>query len=87
MRRNAFRTSTQARQLLQEPHMTSYRSGPTTAPVRRFGGQFAETPMPLINQLAAEYGKAKSDPAFSRSWPISSVTTSAAPARCTSPSA
>ena len=33
--------------------------------VKRFGGQFvAETLMPLINSLAAEYEKAKTDPAF-----------------------
>ncbi len=46
--------------------MTSYRSGPDDRGLfGRFGGQFvAETLMPLINQLAAEYEKAKSDPAF-----------------------
>ena len=46
--------------------MTSFRSGPDARGLfGRFGGQFvAETLMPLINQLAAEYEKAKSDPAF-----------------------
>ncbi len=46
--------------------MTSYRSGPDDRGLfGRFGGQFvAETLMPLINQLAAEYEKAKSNPAF-----------------------
>ena len=46
--------------------MTSYRTGPDNRGLfGRFGGQFvAETLMPLINELAAEYEKAKSDPAF-----------------------
>ena len=46
--------------------MTSFRSGPDARGLfGRFGGQFvAETLMPLINQLAAEYEKAKNDPAF-----------------------
>ena len=46
--------------------MTSYRTGPDNRGLfGRFGGQFvAETLMPLINELAAEYDKAKNDPAF-----------------------
>ncbi|TXR40338.1 tryptophan synthase subunit beta [Ectopseudomonas mendocina] len=46
--------------------MTSFRTGPDARGLfGRFGGQFvAETLMPLINSLAAEYEKAKSDPAF-----------------------
>lgn len=46
--------------------MTSYRTGPDARGLfGRFGGQFvAETLMPLINDLAAEYEKAKDDPAF-----------------------
>ncbi|TXH95830.1 MAG: tryptophan synthase subunit beta, partial [Pseudomonas sp.] len=46
--------------------MTSLRTGPDTKGLfGRFGGQFvAETLMPLINDLAAEYEKAKTDPAF-----------------------
>ena len=46
--------------------MTSFRTGPDARGLfGRFGGQFvAETLMPLINQLAAEYEKAKTDPAF-----------------------
>ena len=46
--------------------MTSYRTGPDNRGLfGRFGGQFvAETLMPLINELAAEYEKAKGDPAF-----------------------
>ena len=46
--------------------MTSFRTGPDTRGLfGRFGGQFvAETLMPLINSLAAEYEKAKNDPAF-----------------------
>ncbi|SEI85707.1 tryptophan synthase beta chain [Azotobacter beijerinckii] len=45
---------------------TSYRTGPDEKGLfGQFGGQFvAETLMPLINSLAAEYEKAKSDPAF-----------------------
>lgn len=45
---------------------TSYRTGPDDKGLfGQFGGQFvAETLMPLINSLAAEYEKAKSDPAF-----------------------
>lgn len=44
----------------------SYRNGPDARGLfGRFGGQFvAETLMPLINALAAEYEKAKQDPAF-----------------------
>ncbi len=46
--------------------MTSFRTGPDARGLfGRFGGQFvAETLMPLINSLAAEYEKAKRDPAF-----------------------
>ncbi|CAE6881040.1 MAG TPA: tryptophan synthase subunit beta [Pseudomonas oleovorans] len=46
--------------------MTSLRNGPDNRGLfGRFGGQFvAETLMPLINSLAAEYQKAKDDPAF-----------------------
>lgn len=46
--------------------MTSFRTGPDARGLfGRFGGQFvAETLMPLINSLAAEYEKAKTDPAF-----------------------
>ena len=46
--------------------MTSFRTGPDARGLfGRFGGQFvAETLMPLINSLAAEYEKAKNDPAF-----------------------
>jgi tryptophan synthase beta chain len=45
---------------------TSYRTGPDEKGLfGQFGGQFvAETLMPLINALAAEYEKAKNDPAF-----------------------
>ncbi|MFB8830631.1 tryptophan synthase subunit beta [Azotobacter sp. CWF10] len=45
---------------------TSYRTGPDEKGLfGQFGGQFvAETLMPLINSLAAEYEKAKDDPAF-----------------------
>ncbi|GAB3481049.1 tryptophan synthase subunit beta [Azotobacter salinestris] len=45
---------------------TSYRTGPDEKGLfGQFGGQFvAETLMPLINSLAAEYEKAKNDPAF-----------------------
>ncbi|NHN79235.1 tryptophan synthase subunit beta [Azotobacter chroococcum] len=45
---------------------TSYRTGPDDKGLfGLFGGQFvAETLMPLINSLAAEYEKAKDDPAF-----------------------
>lgn len=45
---------------------TSYRTGPDDKGLfGQFGGQFvAETLMPLINSLAAEYEKAKTDPAF-----------------------
>ncbi|PAU64762.1 tryptophan synthase subunit beta [Pseudomonas sp. PIC25] len=46
--------------------MTSYRTGPdATGLFGQFGGQYvAETLMPLIHDLAAEYEKAKTDPAF-----------------------
>ena len=46
--------------------MTSYRNGPDARGLfGSFGGQYvAETLMPLIHQLAAEYEKAKNDPAF-----------------------
>ncbi len=46
--------------------MSSLRTGPDSKGLfGRFGGQFvAETLMPLINELAAEYEKAKVDPAF-----------------------
>ncbi|MFC3608019.1 tryptophan synthase subunit beta [Stutzerimonas tarimensis] len=48
--------------------MTSYRTGPDARGLfGRFGGQFvAETLMPLINELAAEYEKAKADPEFAK---------------------
>ena len=46
--------------------MTSYRNGPDARGLfGSFGGQYvAETLMPLIHSLAAEYEKAKNDPAF-----------------------
>ena len=46
--------------------MTSLRTGPdATGLFGHFGGQYvAETLMPLIHDLAAEYEKAKADPAF-----------------------
>lgn len=46
--------------------MPSFRSGPDPRGLfGRFGGQFvAETLMPLINDLAAEYEQAKDDPTF-----------------------
>lgn len=46
--------------------MTSYRNGPDVRGLfGSFGGQYvAETLMPLIHSLAAEYEKAKNDPAF-----------------------
>ncbi len=46
--------------------MTSYRNGPDAKGLfGSFGGQYvAETLMPLIHDLAAEYEKAKNDPAF-----------------------
>jgi len=46
--------------------MTSYRTGPDAKGLfGRFGGQYvAETLMPLIHALAAEYEKAKNDPQF-----------------------
>ncbi|MBB3103371.1 tryptophan synthase subunit beta [Azomonas macrocytogenes] len=46
--------------------MNSFRSGPDERGLfGNFGGQFvAETLMPLINDLATEYEKAKDDPAF-----------------------
>src|SRR5574343_372085 len=45
---------------------TSFRTGPDSRGLfGRFCGQFvAETLMPLINSLAAEYEQAKNDPAF-----------------------
>ena len=48
--------------------MTSYRSGPdATGLFGSFGGQYvAETLMPLIHDLAAEYEKAKLDPEFAK---------------------
>lgn len=48
--------------------MSSLRSGPdATGLFGTFGGQYvAETLMPLIHDLAAEYEKAKSDPEFAR---------------------
>ncbi len=50
----------------QSPNLNSFREGPDEdGRFGIFGGRFvAETLMPLINQLAAEYEKAKSDPAF-----------------------
>jgi len=50
----------------QEIAMTSYRNGPDAKGLfGSFGGQYvAETLMPLIHSLAAEYEKAKNDPAF-----------------------
>ncbi|MCG4452928.1 tryptophan synthase subunit beta [Pseudomonas sp. MMS21-TM103] len=46
--------------------MTSFRSGPDANGLfGSFGGQYvAETLMPLIHELAAEYEKAKADPSF-----------------------
>ncbi|WP_028239095.1 tryptophan synthase subunit beta [Stutzerimonas azotifigens] len=48
--------------------MTSLRTGPdATGLFGHFGGQYvAETLMPLIHELAAEYEKAKTDPAFAK---------------------
>src|SRR5690606_7984354 len=48
----------------QEITMTSYRNGPDARGLfGSFGGQYvAETLMPLIHSLAAEYEKAKNDP-------------------------
>ena len=48
--------------------MTSYRNGPDARGLfGSFGGQYvAETLMPLIHELAAEYEKAKQDPEFSK---------------------
>ncbi|WP_252272291.1 tryptophan synthase subunit beta [Pseudomonas subflava] len=48
--------------------MTSLRTGPdATGLFGHFGGQYvAETLMPLIHDLAAEYEKAKADPEFAR---------------------
>ncbi|MNQ17353.1 Tryptophan synthase beta chain [compost metagenome] len=48
--------------------MTSYRSGPDANGLfGSFGGQYvAETLMPLIHDLAAEYEKAKLDPEFAK---------------------
>ncbi|MDH1264851.1 tryptophan synthase subunit beta [Pseudomonas sp. GD03944] len=48
--------------------MTSLRTGPdTTGLFGHFGGQYvAETLMPLIHDLAAEYEKAKQDPEFAK---------------------
>lgn len=48
--------------------MTSYRNGPDTKGLfGHFGGQYvAETLMPLIHELAAEYEKAKADPEFAK---------------------
>lgn len=48
--------------------MTSLRTGPdSTGLFGAFGGQYvAETLMPLIHDLAAEYEKAKADPEFAR---------------------
>ncbi|HWV11306.1 MAG TPA: tryptophan synthase subunit beta [Pseudomonas sp.] len=48
--------------------MTSLRTGPdTTGLFGHFGGQYvAETLMPLIHDLAAEYEKAKQDPEFTK---------------------
>ncbi|SFP71039.1 tryptophan synthase, beta chain [Pseudomonas borbori] len=52
----------------QENAMTSYRSGPDANGLfGSFGGQYvAETLMPLIHDLAAEYEKAKLDPEFAK---------------------
>jgi tryptophan synthase beta chain len=48
--------------------MTSFRSGPDAKGLfGHFGGQYvAETLMPLIHELAAEYEKAKTDPEFAK---------------------
>ncbi|WP_312724240.1 tryptophan synthase subunit beta [Stutzerimonas nitrititolerans] len=48
--------------------MTSYRNGPDARGLfGSFGGQYvAETLMPLIHELAAEYEKAKQDPEFAK---------------------
>jgi tryptophan synthase beta chain len=48
--------------------MTSLRNGPDAKGLfGAFGGQYvAETLMPLIHELAAEYAKAKTDPEFAR---------------------
>ena len=48
--------------------MTSYRNGPDAKGLfGHFGGQYvAETLMPLIHELAAEYEKAKADPEFAK---------------------
>lgn len=69
--------------------MTSYRNGPDAKGLfGHFGGQYvAETLMPLIHELAAEYEKPRPTPSSPRSSPTSSATTWAAPRRCTSPSA
>ncbi len=48
--------------------MTSYRNGPDAKGLfGHFGGQYvAETLMPLIHELAAEYEKTKADPEFAK---------------------
>ncbi|MGK8471075.1 tryptophan synthase subunit beta [Stutzerimonas stutzeri] len=48
--------------------MTSYRNGPDAKGLfGHFGGQYvAETLMPLIHELAAEYEKAKANPEFAK---------------------
>ncbi|MDH0608984.1 tryptophan synthase subunit beta [Stutzerimonas stutzeri] len=48
--------------------MTSYRNGPDAKGLfGHFGGQYvAETLMPLIHELAAEYEKARADPEFAK---------------------
>lgn len=68
---------------------SQYRPGPDANGLfGSFGGRYvAETLMPLVLDLAREYEAAKADPKFLEDWPTSSATTSAAPTRCTSPSA
>ena len=53
-----------------------------------FGGQYvAETLMPLIHELAAEYRKAKADPEFAKRLAYFQRDYVGRPRRCTSPSA
>lgn len=68
---------------------SQYRPGPDANGLfGSFGGRYvAETLMPLVLDLAREYEAAKATRNSLKSWPISSATTSAAPTRCTSPSA
>ena len=68
---------------------SQYRPGPDANGLfGSFGGRYvAETLMPLVLDLAREYESAKADPKFLEELAYSSATTSAAPIRCTSPSA